>query len=115
MLLVLVLVLAFGRVAQFSQPTIKRRQQERVVALHGEVAAHERMQPDHVVVEYGRSSACHAPTATNTNGCRSSVGTSLCGLGDDTEGVAWRVDAVVFLGEVIVPAGVEIAVADQGA
>src|SRR5450755_3188074 len=48
-------------------------------------------------------------------GCRSSVGTSLCGLGDDTEGVAWRVDAVVFLGEVKVPVGVEVAVADQGA
>jgi hypothetical protein len=47
-------------------------------------------------------------------GCRSSGGT-LCGLGDDTEGVAWRVDAVVFLGEVKVPVGVEVAVADQGA
>ena len=39
----------------------------------------------------------------------------LCGLGDDAEGVAWRVDAVVFLGEVKVPVGVEVAVADQGA
>jgi hypothetical protein len=39
----------------------------------------------------------------------------LCAVGDDTEGVAWRVDAVVFLGEVEVPVGVEVAVADQGA
>jgi hypothetical protein len=40
-LIVLVLVLAFGRVAQFSQSSIERRQQERVVALHAEMAAHE--------------------------------------------------------------------------
>jgi hypothetical protein len=39
----------------------------------------------------------------------------LRGLRDDTEGVAWRVDAVVVLGEVKVPVGVEVAVADQGA
>src|SRR5664279_3771014 len=40
---------------------------------------------------------------------------TLCGLGDDTEGVAWCVDAAVFLGEVIFPVGVEVAVADHGA
>jgi hypothetical protein len=42
-------------------------------------------------------------------------GRDLRGLRDDAEGVAWRVDAVVFLGEVKVPVGVEVAVADQGA
>jgi hypothetical protein len=49
----LVLVLAFGRVAQFSQSPVERRQPERVVALHAEVAAHERMPADDVRVEHG--------------------------------------------------------------
>jgi hypothetical protein len=35
--------------------------------------------------------------------------------GDDAEGVAWGVDAAAFLGEVKVPVGVEVAVADERA
>ena len=47
-------------------------------------------------------------------GCGSSGGTSR-GLWDDVLGVAGLVDAVTFLGEVVVPVVVEVAVAADGA
>jgi hypothetical protein len=47
-------------------------------------------------------------------GCRF-LGGSSGGLGDEAEGVAWGVDAAAFLGEVKVPVGVEVAVADERA
>lgn len=51
---------------------------------------------------------------TNALGCGSSGGTSR-GLWDDVLGVAGLVDAVTFLGEVVVPVVVEVAVAADGA
>jgi hypothetical protein len=47
-------------------------------------------------------------------GCGSSGGTSRC-LWDDVLGVAGLVDAVTFLGEVVAPVVVEVAVAGDGA
>ena len=48
------------------------------------------------------------------NGCGSSGGTSRC-LWDDVLGVVGLVDAVAFLGEVVAPVVVEVAVAGDGA
>src|SRR5664280_2525516 len=50
----------------------------------------------------------------NSIGCGSSGGTSRC-LWDDVLGVAGLVDAVTFLGEVVAPVVVEVAVAGDGA
>src|SRR5664280_3469172 len=50
----------------------------------------------------------------NSVGCGSSGGTSRC-LWDDVLGVAGLVDAVTFLGEVVAPVVVEVAVAGDGA
>src|SRR5664280_2037023 len=53
------------------------------------------------------------PTSISV-GCGSSGGTSRC-LWDDVLGVAGLVDAVTFLGEVVAPVVVEVAVAGDGA
>src|SRR5664280_3226499 len=53
------------------------------------------------------------PTAESI-GCGSSGGTSRC-LWEDVLGVAGLVDAVTFLGEVVAPVVVEVAVAGDGA
>src|SRR6266487_1615318 len=48
------------------------------------------------------------------HGCGSSEG-ALCRLGDDVAGVTGFVDAVLFLGEVVAPVFVEVAVGVDGA
>ena len=50
----------------------------------------------------------------NLNGCGSAGGTSAL-PGDDAVGVAGLMDSASFLGEVVAPVGIEVAVASEGA